>query len=208
MKNNLIYLFKLIEITRTQPQYGWALRGLAPNDQSNLAEHHYLVTFIAWQLASLVKTAGAQIDVLKVIEFALIHDLGELFGSDIALPYAKANPKARQAAKQFEFENSLFLSQFFPDTEEYQLMAEEILDATSDEAIIAKIADFMELAHFKDHKQMVAEHDDLLLQQEIEHKVDNLKDPIAKKLLSQFIQEWDANYKKMSVLEIINQHSK
>jgi len=51
-------LFQLIQLTRSQPQYGYALSGIKQDDLSNLAEHHYLVTFIAWQLALLAKRAG------------------------------------------------------------------------------------------------------------------------------------------------------
>ena len=73
---HLTNLFKLIELTRSQPQYGYALAGIQQDELSNLAEHHYLVTFVAWQLASQVKRAGANIDIQKVLEFCLIHDLG------------------------------------------------------------------------------------------------------------------------------------
>ena len=66
---NLTNLFKLMELTRSQPQYGYALSGIQQDELSNLAEHHYLVTFIAWQLAAHVKGAGAKIDIQKVLEF-------------------------------------------------------------------------------------------------------------------------------------------
>ena len=56
--DHLTSLFKLMELTRSQPQYGYALAGIQQDELSNLAEHHYLVTFIAWQLASQVKNAG------------------------------------------------------------------------------------------------------------------------------------------------------
>jgi len=46
--DNLTKLFKLVELTRFQPQYGYALAGIPKEELSNLAEHHYLVTFIAW----------------------------------------------------------------------------------------------------------------------------------------------------------------
>ncbi len=58
----------------------------------NLAEHHYLVAMIGWQLATLVTKKGANIDADKVLHFCLLHDLGELFGGDIGMYYAKANP--------------------------------------------------------------------------------------------------------------------
>ncbi len=111
--DHLAKLFKLLEITRSQPQYGYALAGIPKGELSDLAQHHYLVTFIAWQLALSVQSKGAKINVQKVLEYSLIHDLGELFGGDIAMPYAKANPKARILAKAFEAENQKYLANFF-----------------------------------------------------------------------------------------------
>jgi len=171
--NHLTNLFKLMELTRSQPQYGYALAGIQQDELSNLAEHHYLVTFIAWQLASQVKKAGAKIDVEKVLEFGLVHDLGELFGGDISMPYAKANPKARKHAKAFEEENQRFLSKFFGNqSEHFKELGHKILDAKSDEAIIAKIAD-----------------------------------PIAKKELGKFINDWTSDITKKEIPEILYENA-
>src|SRR5579872_1840337 len=132
--NHLAKLFKLLEITRSQPQYGYALAGIPKAELSDLAQHHYLVTFIAWQLALGVQAKGAKIDVQKVLEFALIHDLGELFGGDIAMPYARANPKARQLAKAFEEENQKYLATFFGDqAKHYTELSTEIMETAVNE---------------------------------------------------------------------------
>ncbi len=55
----LIDLFRLIELTRSQPQSGYALSGIPKSELSDLAAHHYLVTFIGWQLARRVQAKGA-----------------------------------------------------------------------------------------------------------------------------------------------------
>src|ERR1700738_3323865 len=104
-QKKLVNFLKLMQITRTQPQYGYALSNLKKHELSNLAEHHYLVTFIALQLARYAKSFGAKINTERIMEISLVHDLGELFGGDISRPYAMANPKARQLAKAFESEN-------------------------------------------------------------------------------------------------------
>src|SRR5690348_2583666 len=116
---NLPRLFKLIELTRAQVQQGYLLSGVHRNELSNLAEHHYLVTFIGWQLAENLKQMGAKINVQKVMEFCLIHDLGELMGGDISAPYARVNKKALKFAKQFEEENQKFISKYFGTQEKY-----------------------------------------------------------------------------------------
>src|SRR5688572_26987474 len=98
----LTTLFRLLELTRAQPQYGYILAEIPKSDLSDLAQHHYLVTFVAWRLAVLVVQKGGKINLERVLELSLIHDLGELFGGDISMPYARANPAARNAAKEFE----------------------------------------------------------------------------------------------------------
>src|SRR6185436_17908737 len=98
---NLPNLFKLVELTRAQVQQGYLLSGVQREKISNLAEHHYLVTFIGWQLAVNLKQAGANIDTQKVMEYCLMHDLGELMGGDISIWYAQMNKRARKHAKAF-----------------------------------------------------------------------------------------------------------
>src|SRR3989338_10565812 len=132
---HLTNLFKLVEITRSQSQYGYALSGIQKHELSDLACHHYLVTFIAWQIARSLNRAGATLNIEKVLEFALTHDLGELFGGDIAMPYGAINPRARKLAKAFEEENQRFFSQFFgEDRAHLKALTKEILNAKSDEA--------------------------------------------------------------------------
>ena len=187
--NHITKLINLLQVTRLMPQYGYVLGGI--KDPSNLAEHHYLVTMIGWQLARMAKTAGANIDIEKVLEFTLIHDLGELFGGDISMPYAKANPEARKYAKLFESENHKFLSKFFGgDQEHFNKLSAEILNANSDESRIAKIADYMEVTHYKYFVGKYSDKDLNLAMAKIQKMLEDMKDKIAKEELQKFILEW------------------
>lgn len=189
--NHLTNLFTLLELTRAMPQYGYALSGISQNDQSNLAEHHYLVVFIAWQLAANVEKAGAKIDVTKVLEFALIHDLGELLGGDIAMPYARTNPEAKKKAKSFEAENQKYLANFFGDQKaHFQELSSEILDANSDECVIAKLADYIELTHYKLFLRMFSKADIELVTPKLKLMIDKLNDAVARKELRAFVERW------------------
>jgi len=194
-----------MELTRSQPQYGYALAGIPQDELSNLAEHHYLVTFIAWQLARQVKNAGANINIAKVLEFALVHDLGELFGGDISMPYAKANPKAREYAKAFEEENQKFLARFFGnDSKHFKDLGHEILDAKSDEALIAKIADYIEVTHYKQYVKVFSKKFDVdLVEPKFQLVIAKMKDPIAREELSRFIKSWSADISKKEIPEIL-----
>ena len=202
---HLTNLFKLMELTRSQPQYGYALSGIQQNELSNLAEHHYLVVFTAWQLARQLKKLGANIDVQKVIEFSLIHDLGELFGGDIAMAYAKANPKARAFAKAFEEENQIFLSKFFGNEAKYfKNLGHEILDAQSDEALISKIADYIEVTHYKQYVKVFSKKFDIdLIIPKLQLVCSKMKDPIAKRELLKFVKNWSDDIMKNEVSEIL-----
>jgi putative hydrolase of HD superfamily len=184
-----IDLINLLQITRVQPQYGYSIAG-GNMRQGNLAEHHYLVTMIGWQLAEMVNSQGANIDTLKVIKFCLLHDVGEIFGGDIGMYYAKANPKAREFAKQFEEENQRFLSRFFANNDEVLGLTKEILESESDEAHIAKIADYLEVTHYKLFGDQLKGKDSELIAPKLTEKIEKIKDPIAKKELLKFITIW------------------
>ncbi|MBX4187180.1 MAG: HD domain-containing protein [Candidatus Doudnabacteria bacterium] len=188
---HLLNLFKLAELTRAQTQYGYLLSGIPRHQISNLAEHHYLVTFIGWQLAANLKQAGAKINVQQVLEFCLIHDLGELMGGDISALYAKVNPKAKKLAVAFEEENQSYLASFFGQSEKYfRGLAKEIMDAKSDEALIAKIADYIEAANFKAYVGYFRESDKKFNHEKLSGFANKIQDKTAKKLLKQFITDW------------------
>lgn len=198
-----------MELTRSQPQYGYALAGIQQDELSNLAEHHYLVTFTGWQIASHLNQAGAKINIQKVLEFCLIHDLGELFGGDISMPYARANPKAREYAKAFEEENQKFLSKFFGgQSEHFKELGHEILDAKSDEAIIAKVADYIEVTHYKQYVKVFSKFDTDLIKPKLASMVEKVKDPIAKEELAKFINNWVNDITKKDIPEILYENAK
>lgn len=186
---DVINLINLLQITRAQPQYGYAIAG-GNTRISNLAEHHYLVTMFGWQLAELANKKGANIDTYKVLKFCLLHDVGELFGGDIGMYYAKANPKARTLAKQFEAENQNFLSKYFCNKEEFSTLAKEILESESDEAHIAKIADYLEVTHYKLFNNQLKKKDIELVAPKLAKKADQIKNKIAKEELLEFIKAW------------------
>lgn len=185
----IIELINLLQIARIQPQYGYAVSG-GNTRIGNLAEHHYLVTMSAWQLAELVNSKGANIDTFKVLKFCLLHDIGELFGGDIGMYYAKANPQARSYAKQFEKENQKFLSKFFSNEKEVIELTKEILESNSDEAHIVKVADYLEVTCYKFFNGQLKKKDMELVAPKLAEKVEKIKDEIAKKELLIFIEVW------------------
>jgi 5'-deoxynucleotidase YfbR-like HD superfamily hydrolase len=185
----IVDLINLLQITRNQPQYGYAVAG-SNIRLSNLAEHHYLVTMLGWQLSELVISKGAKIDTFKVMKFCLLHDIGELFGGDIGMYYAKANPKAHVFAKQFEEENQRFISAYFSNKDEVLKLSKEVLGSSSDESRIAKIADYLEVTHYKLFNAQLKKKDIELVAPKLKEKAEKMNDKIAKEELIKFIELW------------------
>ncbi|MDD5050688.1 MAG: HD domain-containing protein [Candidatus Pacebacteria bacterium] len=187
---HLTKLFHILELTRKQPQYGYAVNG-GDMPLSNLAEHQYLVAMLAWQIAASLNTKGAKIDIKKVLELSLVHDLGELFGGDISMRYRKANPEAYKHAKKFEIENQRYLSGLFGAQKGYfaDLLKEEQA-FESDESRIAKIADYIEAVHFKMYANKFMKSDVELISSTFIKMIQGMEDKIAKKFLTQFVQGW------------------
>ncbi|MBI3420677.1 MAG: HD domain-containing protein [Candidatus Sungbacteria bacterium] len=200
---NSMNLLRLMELTRAQALQGYILSEVPKTELPDLAQHHYLVTFIAWRLASYAKKRGAKISVEKVLEYALVHDLGELFGGDISMPYAKANPAAKEAARAFEMENQRFFSKFFDDDKEYiQELFAQVMDAKSDEVLIAKIADYIEITQFKLYVKKLTKGDITMAGNKIQEKINKISDTKAKVALKNFTKDWVKQMKDGTLKEI------
>ena len=135
-----------------------------------------------------MQAKGAKVNVQKVLEFSLIHDLGELFGGDIGMPYAKANPKARTLAKAFEAENQKYISTFFGAHAKYYMeLSNEIMETSVNEGVIAKLGDYLEVTHYKQYMNMLSKGDVVMACQAMEKKIALMTDKIAKKELAKFV---------------------
>lgn len=201
---NLTDLFKLVQITRDQPQYGYNLSGIHKHELSDLAQHHYLVTFITWQLGRLVERAGGKIFTARAMEISMIHDLGELFGSDISHYYAKTNPLARTLAKNFEHANNEFLSSFFNQDKGYYLnLVREMEQVKSDESKLAKIADYIEVLHYKQHLGKLTEDDLKGFLHGIQARAQELVDMHAREVLTAYLHTLTSQLPTGNVLDIL-----
>jgi len=196
---HLTKLFKLVELTRSQPQYGYALSGIKQDELSNLAEHQYLVTFMAWQMAQSLIDSGAKINLQKIFELSLIHDLGELFGGDISAPYAKTNPKAKKLAKAFEAENQRFFAKFFgSSSNHFKKLGKEILDQKTDESLVVKVADYLECSHYLQYVNKFSVADLSFDAAKLKGYAKKIKDKVAKKELLSYISTWEKDVMKNS----------
>ena len=188
-------MFNLMELTRSMPQSGYALLGIQKAELSDLAQHQYLVAMIAWQLAMGANRAGAKLNIEKVLELALVHDLGELFGGDIAMPYGHYNKKAKKLAKTFEEENLRYLSRFFGREKNYALkLFEEVKKQKTDEGLVVKLADYMECSHYRSYMNAVDRQDQDLNMEKMRSFLKRVKDQAARAYLASSLEIWHKDF--------------
>ena len=202
---SIVNLFKMVQATRGMTLIGWALRGISRDQQSNLAEHHYLVTFISWRLALLAKRSGGIIDVQKVLEISLIHDLGETLGGDIPMPYGRRFPKARELAKAYEEHNQMYITSLFDDEEPYvKELFEEANAQTTDEGLVAKIGDYLELNHYLVFIKKFSEHDLEFIYSSLQGLSSKIHDKKTKFVIQNFLKNWKDEIFGKDVIDIIS----
>ncbi len=190
------------------PQTGYVLSGIHSSLASDLAEHHYLVAITGWYIAKLIRQSGGKINTERVLEICLIHDLGELFGGDIAMPYAKANPVARKLAKQFERENQKFLTGFLAEINQVQLLFRDALDVKSDEAIVAKVADYIEVTEYKNYIGRLTDGDVAMVVKKMTKMLEGLKNKKVRSTLARIIDEWSVAILASSEIELFEEAKK
>jgi putative hydrolase of HD superfamily len=84
------------------PRTGWLDRGVAPANVESVADHSFGVALLAWVCAIQRQTQGADLDPVRVLTLALVHDLAEAETGDVppydpgSLPPAD-DPQARRA---------------------------------------------------------------------------------------------------------------
>lgn len=188
--NEVLRFLKLMQTTRAQPQYGYVLSGIQKGELSDLAQHHYLVTLIGWYLVRLIRENRGKVNLERVLEICLLHDLGELFGGDIGMPYAQANPTAQKLSRAFERENQRFLAEMLNPAGNVSPLFAETLSPTSDEGIIAKVADYMEVTHYKHYLGRLTDGDTMMVKKRMEKLFIDLKNAKTKVFLTDFIRDW------------------
>jgi len=66
----------------------------------SVAEHSFYVALIARSLCDIAEESGEKINVLEVLEKALVHDMEEMYSGDILTPVKHANPEMARMIEQ------------------------------------------------------------------------------------------------------------
>lgn len=81
----LVELFAEIMRLKAVPRTGWLLRGV--RDVESVADHSYGVALISLFLADRARDRGLEVDTVRVLRMALIHDLTETRTGDLPRTY-------------------------------------------------------------------------------------------------------------------------
>lgn len=186
---NLAKFFSVMEMTREQQQYGFFIAGLNNKNTSNLAEHHYLVTMIGWMLCEYINEGEHLVNTDEVVRMCIVHDIGELFGGDIAAPLSRKRPDMKVHARALEAANldivTSLLSSRMKDTVK-SIHAKSEAKQT-DEAIIAKLADLIETHFFLEHRSIDSAQKEPFYQNHIKPLASSAGNPQVRAKLEEFL---------------------
>ncbi len=117
---------------------GWLKRGIPPANCESVAEHSYGVAVLAFLLA---EAYYPELDPLKVLRMALIHDFGEIYAGDFTpgdgIPLEKKN--------QLERESVQHVFGKLPQGDVFIQLWEEFESGTSPEAQFIRQVDKLEM---------------------------------------------------------------
>ena len=65
---------------------GWMLRGVPPSQAETVAQHSFLASILALELAEEARHRGVEVDPLRASAIALLHDAAEAWVGDIPKP--------------------------------------------------------------------------------------------------------------------------
>jgi len=130
----ITFFFKVGELKKIK-RSGWIRHNIP--DPESVADHSFRTAFIAMMFGDVLK-----VDKLKLVKMALIHDLGEVVVGDIT-PYDGVE---REEKRRKEEEGIRQLLEVVPNGIEYMDLWKEYEEQKSEEAIILKNIDKLEMA--------------------------------------------------------------
>lgn len=137
--NNTLELLENIGLLKKVVRTGWVLKGV--NGAESVAEHTYRVAIMAMLFAP-----EHNLDQLKLIKMALIHDLGEVFIGDIKWETGK---KIVGQQKEKHRDEKKAIKEMFKrniDYQEFVKLWKEFNDQKTEEAKLLKEIDKLEMA--------------------------------------------------------------
>lgn len=107
----------------------------------NVAEHSYYVAFLAMLMGDHLKKEGVDLDMLRLLQMALLHDIEEAISGDILAPMKRG--KFKEALDKDNIKNIALLTAGLADGEKYSSLWREVADEATLEARVIKLVDKM-----------------------------------------------------------------
>ena len=137
MAHNKTLLDLLLELQTLDrvPRMGYALRGVT--DVESVTEHSWHVLFLVWTLAQRIP----EVDTLRAMELAMVHDLAEVRTGDLPKTVAGFFPEGAKAAA----ETAILHQMFAPLPEHAHQLHAEYAAVETAEAKLVKACDKLQL---------------------------------------------------------------
>jgi putative hydrolase of HD superfamily len=139
----LVDLLLEASVLKWTARTGWRMRGV--RDPESVAEHSYGVGLVVLAMADVLgaEPGGPQLDVRKLLEIALLHDLGEARLTDLPASAVRLlGGEAKRAAEMAALEPLL---DAFPSRKRLQAAWLEFEDASTPEGWLVRDADKVEM---------------------------------------------------------------
>lgn len=193
--NHLPKLFQTLELTKKFPLSGLIHNNLHKNHLPSLADHHYLTTLFAWQLARYINQKGGNLNLQRTLELSLVHDLDEIHSTNPNYPTPTPTDK-NLSLENLRRKNLDELSNQFAKDQKYFLeLQEELISQKSDEAIIIKTSHTIDYLNCMLGSENLTEERLNIFENNLsaltEH-TDNLQNGL---ILKKFIELWFQDYK-------------
>jgi putative hydrolase of HD superfamily len=130
--------FQLVQLKQLYRQ-GWLRRGISPERCESVAEHAFGVAVLAMLL---VADQPSTLDPLKVLQMALLHDVGEVHAGDL-VPADEVSPEEKHRREQ---QSVLQVLSGLPGAEDHLALWQEYEDGSSAESRFVREVDRLEMA--------------------------------------------------------------
>ncbi len=107
----------------------------------NVAEHSYYVAFLSMLIGDYLESTGVEVDKLRLIQMALLHDIEEAVSGDILAPMKRG--RLKEVLDEENIRNMVLLTAGLVNGEKYSSMWREVVDEETLEARIIKLVDRM-----------------------------------------------------------------
>lgn len=109
--------------------------------QENIAEHSFYVAFAVMKLSEMFEIKRET--KLKALQMAILHDIPEIYTSDIPYPIKQKSPVLKKELEKLELE---FMSEAYPQF--FKLFTDFTISEDSDEALLVKVADAISVLQY------------------------------------------------------------